>query len=545
MLSVHQISKTYQIDPILHEVSFNLNLGDRLAMVGPNGCGKTTLLRILAGQDQPNSGTVSFTPSNLRIGYLPQGFSTQPGESLAAFLAKIEDDPITLSTRLEELALALAATPDQPTLQTEYDSVLSRLEIASQNSDRIPSALRALGLAGLPPETPCDHLSGGQKTRLALAGVLLNDPHLLLLDEPSNHLDLEMLIWLEDWLIDFKGGVLFVSHDRAFIDRLATGILDLDPVSHQARLYPGGYTSYLEIRIAERQRQWQAYKDQQDEITRLRAAAARVRSDAKYCPNNKAAGDTWAPGFFANRAKETIQKAKNIEKRVERLLTEERIDKPGSSWQMKLTFNDTPHSGRDVLRMEELAVGYDENVLLGNLNAYLRQGRRAALVGPNGVGKTTLLRTIAGKIPPLSGQIRLGTNVKVGFMAQEQENLDPSLDAFTILSKAASFSETEARNFLHRFLFSGDHVFIPSRLLSYGERSRLALACLAAQDCNLLLLDEPLNHLDIPSRTRFEQALAGFEGTVLAVVHDRYFIAGYANEIWRVDLNGLTVELTT
>jgi ATP-binding cassette subfamily F protein 3 len=540
MLTVQNISKSFGIEKVLSGVSFTLNSGERLGLVGPNGCGKTTLLRILTGLDRPDSGSIHFDPPALNVGYLQQGFQPGPGETLGGFLQRMEGDLPGLSARLEQLAGELAYAPDQRDLQHDYDAVLARLQAASENAGRGPSVLAALGLDHLPLGLPAAALSGGQKTRLGLAGILLSSPQLLLLDEPTNHLDLDMLDWLEDWLLAFRHAALVVSHDRAFLDHTATGILELNPVTHAVRLYDGNYSCYLEAKNEEWERHKQDYSDQQAEIAQLQAAAAHLRGLAKFKKGGKAdGGDKFAKGFFANRSKGTVGRAKHIEQRLEHLLTEERIDKPRSSWQMKLEFNESLPSGRDVLVLEDLAVGYGEAALLAGLNQTVRYGERLVLLGPNGSGKTTLLRTIAGLIPALAGSAQLGSNVRLGYMAQEQEDLDPALNAFETIRRQAALSETDARAFLSFYLFTGDDVFIPAGKLSYGERARLSLACLVARGCNFLMLDEPINHLDIPSRARFEQALAQFEGTILAVVHDRYFIDGFASEIWQVVEKGL------
>lgn len=536
MLSVNQISKSYNLDLVLSQVSFTLNRGERMGLVGPNGCGKTTLLRIITRELSPDSGVVRFNPSDLRLGYLPQGLSFSDVQTLGEFLGLDDTGAPLLVQELERLAGELAHAPDQPGIHRAYDRALADLLIASQAASRIPEILFGLGLGSYSFSTPLRHFSGGQKTRLALARVLASDPQLLLLDEPTNHLDLEMLDWLESWLVNFPGAVLAVSHDRAFLDAMTTTILEIDLQTHAARQYPGNYSAYLEQKLAERERQWQEYKDQQDEIARLRAAAAAVEEKARFKKGGKGdSGDKFARGFFANRTKETIRRARQLEARIDRLLGDDRIDKPRQSWQMKLEFGQIPSSGQDVLVMDRLSVGYGDLCLLEEINLVLRYGARVALTGSNGSGKTTLLRTVMGQIPALGGSLRLGSNVKVGYMTQEQEDLDPRLSAFEILLKYAPVSETEARTFLHKFLFTGDDVFTPSGLLSYGERARLSLACLAAQGCNFLILDEPINHLDIPSRARFEQALTAFDGTVLAVVHDRYFITGFASEIWNVE----------
>ncbi len=544
MLSVQNISKTYSIDPILVDISFVLNSGQRIGLVGANGCGKTTLLRILAGEEKADRGVIRFNPPGLAVGYLPQSARFEAGDTLERYLQRLEGDLPVYSQRLAELASALIDAPRRADLQAEYDALLARIETAAQSTGEAPRVLARLGLDHLPPDLPAAALSGGQKTRLALAGLLIHRPRVLLLDEPTNHLDLDMLEWLETWLVDFNGAALVVSHDRAFLDQVASHILAIDAHTHTARLFEGNYSAYLETTLAERERQWQAYRDQQDEISRLRTAAAQVRSRARFHKGGKADPantDGFSAGFFANRAKETIQKAKNIEKRVQRLLNEERIDKPARSWEMRIDFGHLPESGRDVLVLEHLSAGYPGNLLLDDINLTLRYGSRTALIGRNGCGKTTLLRTIAGLIPPLAGQARLGSGVKAGYMAQEQENLDPQSNALETIHNAAAFNETDARAFLSQYLFKGDDVFIPAGQLSFGERARLILAMLIAQGCNLLLLDEPVNHLDIPARTRFEEALKSFRGTVLAVVHDRYFLENFATQYWQVQGSSIRV----
>lgn len=543
MLSIHSISKMYGVETILDKISFTVNAGERVGLVGPNGSGKTTLLRIITGLEKPDTGSVRFTPSDVSVGYLPQGAAFEPADTLKTFLQRCEGDLPALTARLQTLAQALMDGLPGSRLQDEYDRVLAQIERAVESAGRGPALLASLGLDELPDDLPVSALSGGQKTRLALVGMLLCSPQLLLLDEPTNHLDLDMLEWLEKWLADFRGAVLVVSHDRTFLDHVATSIVEIDALTHQASVYGGNYSAYLEAKIAERVHQWQAYTDQQGEIKRLRAAAAQTRSQASYHRGGKTDkrvnNDTFAVGFFSDRGKESMQKARNIERRLEKMLTEDRVEKPIPAWEMKIDFNLTATTGRDVLVFEHLSVGYGNLVLLDDLNLTLRAGSHTALIGPNGSGKTTLLRTITGKIEPLAGRVRLGSQVHLGYMAQEQENLDPALTPLTSLQKVSGLAETEARAFLSLYLFTGDDVFIPVGKLSYGERSRLSLACLVAGGCNLLLLDEPINHLDIPARTRFEQALSSFKGTVLAVVHDRYFLNKFASELWEVQDHGL------
>ncbi len=543
MLKVQNISKSFGVDPVLSQISFTLNAGERLALVGPNGCGKSTLIRIIMGLEKADSGSALLDPFDLRVGYLAQGFDFGGDETVAGYINRLEGDLEGLSERLGMLAMALGDDPDQPEILDEYDAVLVQLQIASETVGRGPGVLAALGLGDVPPETPAAILSGGQKTRLALAGALLSNPQLLLLDEPTNHLDIAMLEWLEEWLSGFQGAVLLVSHDRAFLDGVATSILEIDQFTHRGRIYEGNYQAYLEQKHGERDRQWEAYNDQLDEIGRLRAAAAHLRGIAQFRKGGKAdTADKFAKGFFANRGLGTVGRAKQIERRIGKLLSDDKIEKPKLVWEMKIDWNTAGETGRDVVVCEDLAVGYEGKAILEHIDLVLRYGQRVALIGPNGTGKSTLMRTIAGQLVPVGGKLRLGSGVKPGYMAQEQEELDGELNVLETIRKFTSMNETAEREFLSKFLFKQDDVFALVGKLSYGERARLSLACLAAGGCNLLLLDEPINHLDLSARSSFEQALTGFDGTILAVVHDRYFIQGYATSIWAVEEDKIIIK---
>ena len=534
MLTAHHILKSYLVDPVLKDVSFSINAGERVGLIGPNGSGKTTLLRILAGIEQPDGGVVVHNIPDLRIGYLPQGYEPDPGLSLQELLSSVEGTPQYLEKEIGWLAKRLEQEAGNAELQAAFDRTLFQLQRASEQIQ--PEAiLTILGLDNIEPELPVRILSGGQKTRLALALALLAGPNLLLLDEPTNHLDIQMLEWLENWLQRYPGAALIVSHDRTFLDHTVSRVLDLDAKTHGVREYTGNYSEYVEQYLTEQGRQWADYRDQAYEIRRMKQDIARTRQQAKQVELSTTPRQ---PGV-RSIAKKVAQKAASREKKLKRYLeADERVEKPSESWQMKLEFEESPHLGQKVLSLEGLSAGYAGSApSITGINLDVRAGQRIALVGPNGCGKTTLLRTMAGLLPPMAGKMMLGKNVRLGYMSQEQELLDPDETALSIIQSMAALDDTEARSFLHYYLFTGDDPVREVRTLSYGERARLSLACLVVQGSNYLLLDEPVNHLDIPSRARFEQALGLFDGTVLAVVHDRYFIEHFATEVWKIDGN--------
>ena len=534
MLRVRDITKWFGDVKVLDRINFNIHRGDRVGLIGPNGCGKTTLLKIFIGELAPDRGSIQRSPATTRLGYLPQALDFSPGATVGDVLRSALGEREAAETRLNRLAEAVAAAhnDDLSVALAEYDHALAEFQTlggARREADA-DAVLVGLGMPDVDQARPVSALSGGQKTRLGLARLLLAEPGLLLLDEPTNHLDIVALDWLEGFLAGYDGAILIVSHDRAFLDRTVSRTLALDDVTHTLREYTGGYSNYASAVDRDLEKQWATYREQQERFHKLEASIRRLSNQARSIE-----GET-IHFYWRRIAKDLARHAVVQKARLERMMvSEETVVKPGQTWKLKLEFADTPRSGQDVLHIRDLRAGYGSRVLLDEVNLHLGYGERAVLIGPNGAGKTTLLRCITGELKPWAGEVRLGRGVRLGYMAQEQETLDMNATPLALIRAAAPLDETEARSFLHYFLFAGDEVFVPVGRLSWGERSRLALARLAVQGCNFLLLDEPINHLDIPSRESFERAMTRFEGTVLAVVHDRYFIERLATTIWELE----------
>lgn len=534
MLQVSHICKSFAGEVILTGISFTVNRGGRVGLIGPNGCGKTTLLRIILGQEAADSGSVRLGPGPVRVGYLAQALVYTADATVDDMLRQASAALSAAEQQVQTLAAAMgqASGAELDAILVAYDLALADFERLGGYSieTRIQVVLTGLGLHALEPATPVQILSGGQKTRLGLACLLLTYPDLLLLDEPTNHLDIGALRWLEQFVAGYDGAVIIVSHDRAFLDHTVNAILEIDEQTHRLTAYPGAYTDYMLAKESARAKHLAAYREQQEFIQRMTATIADKESHARNIEHGTIDFATRKIALGIAR-RMTVQR-----RRLERLLdSEERIEKPALTWQMKLDFGAQPESGREVLVLTDVGQRFGAHDLFHDVNLTLRAGERVALIGRNGSGKTTLARIIQGQLAPSAGHVRLGAGVRLGYFAQEQELLDPASTPLETIRRVAAMNETEVRSFLHYFLFAGDAVFTPVHLLSFGERTRLALAHLVALGCNFLLLDEPINHLDIPSRSRFEQALAAFTGTVLAIVHDRYFIEQFATQIWSLE----------
>ncbi len=538
MLRVSHLSKSYGVVAILDDVSFVLNRGERAGLVGVNGAGKTTLLRIIAGIEQPDAGFARLD-AHATLGYLPQGLNLDDALTLDELIRQGVSVWDEAKRAMDALAQKLERDASNEKLLAEYGDAVARFEELGgyEVETRIEEILRGLGLENVPRDLSIAKLSGGQRTRAGLARLLISEPSVLLLDEPTNHLDVDALEWLEQFIQNYAGAVLIVSHDRVFLDNTVSQILELDDATHRVKIYHGDYSGYELAKAHERAQHLSHWQAQQAEIHRMEQDIARTKEQALWVEKTTTSGQPTVRRY----AKKVARKAKSREKKLERYLeSTDRVEKPKAGYALKLDFGEMPRSGQMVLSLEEVGHSYQSPVsslqsfLFRNVNAILRHGERVALIGANGTGKTTLLKIIVGELEPTEGHVHLGANVRIGYMPQEQEILDATQTPLSLIRSLMPVDETDARHFLHYFMFERDEVFTPIGKLSYGERARLILAKLVSEKANVLILDEPINHLDIPSRENFQAALSAFPGTILVAVHDRAFIQRFATRIWEM-----------
>ena len=520
ILQANKIERSFAGEVLFDNISLQVDERDRIALVGKNGAGKSTLLKILVGEEEPTSGEIN-KKRDLSLSYLAQDSRFESSNTIYDEMLHVFDDlrKTEKSLRQMELEMGEKTGADLDKLMQDYDRLSEEFRQAggfTYEAD-IRAILNGFKFDESMWQMKIEELSGGQNTRLALAKMLLEKPNLLVLDEPTNHLDIETIAWLENYLVNYSGALLIVSHDRYFLDKVATITLDL--TKHSLDRYVGNYSSFVEQKEQKLLTEAKNYEKQQKEIAALED--------------------------FVNRNLVRASTTKRAQSRRKQLEKMERLDKPEAGIKSAhMTFHSDKTSGNVVLTVEEAAVGYDDQILSEPINLDIRKMNAVAIVGPNGIGKSTLIKSIVGQIPFIKGEARFGANVEVGYYDQTQSKLTPHNSVLDELWNDFKLTpEVEIRNRLGAFLFSGDDVKKTVGMLSGGERARLLLAKLSMENNNFLILDEPTNHLDIDSKEVLENALIDFDGTLLFVSHDRYFINRVATQVLELSEEGSTLYL--
>ena len=520
ILQANKIERSFAGEVLFDNISLQVDERDRIALVGKNGAGKSTLLKILVGEEEPTSGEIN-KKRDLSLSYLAQDSRFESSNTIYDEMLHVFDDlrKTEKSLRQMELAMGEKTGADLEKLMQDYDRLSEEFRQAggfTYEAD-IRAILNGFKFDESMWQMKIEELSGGQNTRLALAKMLLEKPNLLVLDEPTNHLDIETIAWLENYLVNYSGALLIVSHDRYFLDKVATITLDL--TKHSLDRYVGNYSSFVEQKEQKLLTEAKNYEKQQKEIAALED--------------------------FVNRNLVRASTTKRAQSRRKQLEKMERLEKPEAGTKSAhMTFHSDKTSGNVVLTVEEAAVGYDDQILSEPINLDIRKMNAVAIVGPNGIGKSTLIKSIVGQIPFIKGEARFGANVEVGYYDQTQSKLTPHNSVLDELWNDFKLTpEVEIRNRLGAFLFSGDDVKKTVGMLSGGERARLLLAKLSMENNNFLILDEPTNHLDIDSKEVLENALIDFDGTLLFVSHDRYFINRVATQVLELSEEGSTLYL--
>ena len=520
ILQANKIERSFAGEVLFDNISLQVDERDRIALVGKNGAGKSTLLKILVGEEEPTSGEIN-KKRDLSLSYLAQDSRFESSNTIYDEMLHVFDDLRKTEKTLRQMELEMGEKTgaDLEKLMQDYDRLSEEFRQAggfTYEAD-IRAILNGFKFDESMWQMKIEELSGGQNTRLALAKMLLEKPNLLVLDEPTNHLDIETIAWLENYLVNYSGALLIVSHDRYFLDKVATITLDL--TKHSLDRYVGNYSSFVEQKEQKLLTEAKNYEKQQKEIA--------VLED------------------FVNRNLVRASTTKRAQSRRKQLEKMERLDKPEAGTKSAhMTFHSDKTSGNVVLTVEEAAVGYDDQILSEPINLDIRKMNAVAIVGPNGIGKSTLIKSIVGQIPFIKGEARFGANVEVGYYDQTQSKLTPHNSVLDELWNDFKLTpEVEIRNRLGAFLFSGDDVKKTVGMLSGGERARLLLAKLSMENNNFLILDEPTNHLDIDSKEVLENALIDFDGTLLFVSHDRYFINRVATQVLELSEEGSTLYL--
>ncbi|WDG16988.1 ribosomal protection-like ABC-F family protein [Microbacterium sp. Clip185] len=540
-LVAHQLAGGYGHRTLFDGVELTVAPGDVVGVVGANGAGKSTLLRLLAGVDQPQGGTVSLAPADAFVGWLPQEHERVAGETVSAYIARRTG--CAQATEQMDAAAAALADPDAVGADDAYGTALERwlASGAADLEERIPAVLADLGLQ-LDAEALMTSLSGGQAARVGLAALLLSRFDIVLLDEPTNDLDLDGLERLETFVRGLRGGVVLVSHDREFLARCVTRVLELDLAQNTNRLYGGGYDAYLEERATVRRHAREKYDEFADKKADLVARARTqrewssqgVRNAMKKSPDN----DKIKRKASMESSEKQAQKVRQMESRIARL---EEVEEPRKEWQLEFTIGSAPRSSTVVATLSE-AEFHQGDFVLGPISLQVNAGERIGITGPNGAGKSTLLRGLLGRQQPDAGRAALGANVQIGEIDQARALLSgtrPLAEAFGDL--VPEMAAAEVRTLLAKFGLKADHVTRAVDELSPGERTRAGMALLQARGVNLLVLDEPTNHLDLPAIEQLEQALESYEGTLLLVTHDRRMLAAVdTDRRWRVEAGRLT-----
>ncbi|WP_078382378.1 ABC transporter ATP-binding protein [Sutcliffiella halmapala] len=521
ILQINQLTKFFGADLILSNIKLEVQSKDRIALVGRNGAGKSTLLKIISNQLSFDSGDI-IKPKDVTIGYLAQDTGLQTERSIWNEMLTVFSGLKDLEVQMRSLEEKMGAPScfENETLYArvlkEYDEIQETFKQQGgfQYEADIRSVLHGLRFSEFDYETPIETLSGGQRTRLALAKLLLTKPDLLILDEPTNHLDIDTLSWLESYLQGYPGALLIVSHDRYFLDKVVTTVYEIS--RKQSTKFHGNYSSYLSQKAEQYERDMKMFEKQQDEISKLQDFVQRNLARAS-----------------------TTKRAQSRRKQLDKMQV---MDRPqGDEKSASIMFDIDRQSGNDVLKVKDLAVSYDQTAIFQHADLSLSRGDSVALVGPNGIGKSTLLKTLVNQLKPLAGSFSFGANVSISYYDQQQADLTSNKTVlYELWDDYSHKTEKEIRTILGNFLFSGDDVLKPVSTLSGGEKARLALSKLMLQRSNVLILDEPTNHLDLDSKEILENALIDYPGTILFVSHDRYFINRLATKVYELSRTGAT-----